>query len=106
MSRAFASPPDFSLLATGDESGKVRLCKTTGPPATWPREPAALLSHGEDQEGGGPPGVHADVNQVDWSRDGAFVFSGGPNRWLKQWDAAAALAGRPVEYMGAHHKRS
>jgi hypothetical protein len=50
--------------------------------------------------------VHADVNQVDWSRDGAFVFSGGPNRWLKQWDAAAALAGRPVEYMGAHHKRS
>jgi|GEM_PF-4626108 len=90
--------PDYQLLATGDEAGKVRIWRTPGSdPRQWPREPAAILAHGEDENAGGPKGQHADVNQVDWSADGRFLFSGSRSRWLKQWEVAAALKGGQAE---------
>ena len=90
---------DGARLATGDEAGRVTVWDTSAPdPSSWPTAPLFDLEHGPDQDhpaDPAPPGVHADVNQVDWTADDRFLISGGRNGEVRLWDAAD-LAAPPV----------
>jgi len=91
--------PDRTLLATGDEAGEVRWWDVSDPdPLNWPGQPIAVAQHGADEdhpvhtaEG------HADVNQLDWSDDGQYVYSAGRNALVRKWRVTRDGDGISVE---------
>lgn len=80
--------PDFSLLATGNEAGEVKIYDTSSlNPANWTL--LHTLTHGADRDlPGSNTNAQSDVNQLRWSADGQFLYSGGRNAEVKKWRVA------------------
>lgn len=101
---------DGTHLATGNEAGEINVWDTSDPdPANWPETPAATAIQGPDQDHPttpGPAGVHADINQVDWTVDDRYLVSAGRNAVVKLWDVAAldgTETGGLVRSFTGHH---
>lgn len=67
------------LLAGGDEAGQILLYDTR----TW--ETLDLVQQGPDELTGAKKGVHADVNQLHFSKDDKWLLSAGRNSEVKLW---------------------
>jgi WD40 repeat protein len=87
--------PDGRLLAAGDETGRVKLWNT----ADWSL--LYILAQGEDEQAGGPPGIHSDVNSVDFTRDGRFMAVASRNHAVRLWEVSSAEA-RLVQVLEGH----
>ena len=82
--------PDYALLATGNEGGEVWIYDTSDPDVyAWPDTPRYVLVHGPDKDlSGVDADEHSDINQMEWSADGATLFSGSRDGTLKAWSRA------------------
>ncbi|NMM48737.1 WD40 domain-containing protein [Marinigracilibium pacificum] len=79
--------PDGNLLACGNEWGEIRIYNTSNAnPLNWPATPTYVLTQGTDKDKTGVSSDgESDVNQVDWSSDGQFLYTAGRNSLVKKW---------------------
>ena len=82
--------PDGNLLACGNEWGEIRIYDTSNSnPVNWPSIPLYVLTQGTDRDKtGNSSDDEADVNQVDWSINGQFLYTAGRNSQVKKWKTA------------------
>jgi WD40 repeat protein len=74
--------PNGSILAAGDEGGKIHLYNAST--HAWIR----TIVHGADEQAGGPAGVHADINSLSWTSDSVYLATASRQGNVKVWRAS------------------
>ena len=102
--------PDGTRLATGDERGQLTLWDTSDPnPASWPTTPIVTVVQGNDQDRPGGGSGDADINSIDWSADGQYLFTAGRDETVKRWrvsQLAPPQGGLVRTYVGFNNQQA